>query len=165
MASSKPLWHGAGTLLALLGLVGSVSVTWTGIVAGSLKELVSGARLLEEEQQRECSLEARQRTVFAYREAKDRVAREVAAGRRSLVEGTARFRALCLETPAFRPEIVRQYYGGDSEEECYGRALIDRVRGALADDPAQAQEVASRLEAELVGLLNQGAPAYRRLTP
>jgi hypothetical protein len=90
------------------------------------------------------------------------VAREVAVGRLSLVEGAARFRALCLETPAFDPERFRRHHAGNSEEECYCRALIAWVRGILADDPAQAQaqEEASRLEAELRDLLHQGPLAY-----
>jgi hypothetical protein len=122
--------------------------------------LVSQARRLQEEQQRERDLEAHQRTVFTYMEAKNRVAREVASWRLSLVEGAARFRALCQASPSFSLKMHRFIYPSDSDEECYCRALIHQVRWVLADDPAQAQEAAGRLEAELTELLHQGPPSF-----
>jgi hypothetical protein len=158
--SRKWLLFGVGRLLCVLGLVGLVYLVWIFLVAWNLGDLASLARVFREEASRERDLEALIRLLGVYAEAKDQVAREVAAGQLSLVEGAARFRALCLETPGFDPALFRRFHGGNSDEECYCRALIDWVRRVLADDPAQAQKVASRLEAELQELVRNGIPSF-----
>jgi hypothetical protein len=159
MAAPKRLIPGAGAVLAALGLVGLAYLVWAGLVAGSLRDLAGQFRLFQEEARRERDLEALHRIVFACTEGKDQLARDVAANRLSLVEGAARFRALCLATPAFDPVRLRRDHPGSSDEECYYRALIDWVRGVLADQPVRAEEVAWRLEAELQELLRNGTPS------
>jgi hypothetical protein len=160
MISPKWLLPGVGPLLAVLGLVGLVYLAWTGLVAWNLGDLAGLARVFQEQARRERDLEALHRTVSACTEGKDQVARAVAAGQLSLVKGAARFRTLCLATPRFDPALFRQVHGGNSDGECYCRGLLARVRRVLADDPAQAQKVAGRLEAELRDLLHQGPPAF-----
>jgi hypothetical protein len=156
MSPYKPLLHGAGTVLAVVALGGLVCLAWAGLLGGDLGDLAGRARVLEEEQQRQRDLEAREKALFACMAGKDQVAREVAAGHLSLVEGAARFRALCRDTPGFSPALFHRIHGGSSDEECYCRALIDQVWWVLADHPAQAQETAWRLEVELEVLLNYG---------
>jgi hypothetical protein len=158
MSPAKPLLHVAATLLAVLGLAGSVYLAWTGLVAGAFEELTGQARLLQETARRERDLEALIRLVHVRGEGKDQVAREVAAGQLSLVEGAARFRALCQDSPGFTLKMLRFSFPGNSEEESYCRALIDRAQRILADHPAQAQAAAWRLEAELQKLLRKGTP-------
>jgi hypothetical protein len=160
MASFKLLLHRAGPLLAILALVGSAYLTWTGLVAGAFGELAEQVRILQEEAQRGRDLESRVRLLSARAEDKDQLALEVAAGRLSLVEGAARFRDLCQTTPGFSLKMLRLLYPSDSEEESYCWALIVRVRKVLADDPAQARAAAGRLGAELTELLHQGSPLF-----
>jgi hypothetical protein len=160
MAFCKPLLPGAGALLATLGLAGLAYLVWGGLVAWDLGELAGQARVIQEEARRERNLEALHRTLFACLEDKDQVARELAAGRLSLVEAAARFRAIARETPGFDRAVFRRVHGGDSEEESYCWAVIQRVRDLLADHPAHAQEVAWRLEAELQELLHSRPPSF-----
>jgi hypothetical protein len=87
-------------------------------------------------------------------DAKDRLTGEVIAGRLSLPEAAARFRALEAGRPNRYCRTRTDLFPGGSEGERYCRAVITRVVNRLhAEDPAREQEVSARVEAELRDLL------------
>jgi hypothetical protein len=89
------------------------------------------------------------------REAKERVAKEVIARRKSLAEAMEHFRALDRQWPPSHPWLRHQTPEdlGMSEDEWDGRAVIDQVRQVLAGRPDEADAVAGRLEKKLQQLL------------
>ena len=101
-------------------------------------------------------------------EAKRQVAGEVIARRRSLAEAIEQFQVLDQEWSSipFRNRTPEEL-GMSEEYEWDGRLVIDQVRQILVNRPAEAAEVASRLENELQDLLagrkmRRPAPAERR---
>jgi hypothetical protein len=87
-------------------------------------------------------------------EAKAAVTEEVIAGRLSLAEAAARFRALEAGRPNRHCRAPQERFPGDSEGERLCREVITHVRTRLgAEDPARARQIIARLEADLRGLL------------
>jgi hypothetical protein len=88
-------------------------------------------------------------------EGKAAAVEEVAAGRLSLVEAAARFRALEAGRPRNRYcRPAHELYPGDSEGERLCREVIAHVEARLAPQGrARARQFAARLEAELGELL------------
>jgi hypothetical protein len=88
--------------------------------------------------------------------AKELIAREVADGRRSLVEAAALYGALNRLPPATR-ELVREDVGDSplhapvrTDEERLCRQVVRWVQRLFLDTPEQARQAVARLEAELV---------------
>ena len=90
---------------------------------------------------------------FRRLDAKWQIAKEVIARRRSLAEAIELFRDLDLQWPDIRTGFKKPEDLWMSEDEWDGRSVIEQVRQVLADRPAEAAAVASRLEKELQKLL------------
>jgi hypothetical protein len=88
-----------------------------------------------------------------YLEAKDQVAKEVIAGRRSLAEAIEEFRR--LDQPWISANYQEQTLKAlrISEKEWRGRNVIAFARRVLADRPDEAAAVTDRLEKELQKLV------------
>jgi hypothetical protein len=98
-------------------------------------------------------LDQRKEAMRQRREAKEQVAAEVIARRRSLAEAIEQFRALDRQWPDCRPTPQPPEELGMSEDEWDGRNVLDYVRLVLADRPGEAAAVAAQLEKELQQLL------------
>jgi hypothetical protein len=85
--------------------------------------------------------------------AKWQIAKEVIAGKRSMVEAMEQFRELDRQWPDLRSRIKKPEDLWMSEDEWDGWAVIDQVRQVLADRPDEAAVVTGRLEKELRELL------------
>jgi hypothetical protein len=82
---------------------------------------------------------------------KDQIAREVAAGRRALLEAAALFRELNKLPPApAKPTRIDPFLGipADTEAGWLCREVAEHVRVALHREPDQAAAAVARLEAE-----------------
>jgi hypothetical protein len=107
-----------------------------------------------EQADRADTLEEQRQAVLRRHQEQNRLVREVAAGRRTLLEAAAGFRALSLgETTLERP--LHETYPADSEEERLCRWVIAYLGTTLADEPGTAGLV-TRLEAELRQHVRQG---------
>jgi hypothetical protein len=82
--------------------------------------------------------------------AKDAIARELIAGRLSLAEAVARFRAL-PHPPRRMRELLRRYHGAGSDEEILRQHVLDWACLLLEGEPARAEALRRRLLAELEG--------------
>lgn len=81
--------------------------------------------------------------------AKREVAEAVRAGRLTLAQGAARFRAFDETAPPAVRMGLRLTYKGDSDEERYRRAVIQYVSLSHPGSPAEAEATRVRLEADL----------------
>jgi hypothetical protein len=97
-------------------------------------------------------LEQRREAIRRRRQAKERVAEEVIARRRSLAEAIEQFRALDRQWPE-KISVQPPEHFGMSQDEWDGRNVLAFVRLVLADRPDEAAAVADRLEKELHKLL------------
>ena len=106
-------------------------------------------RVLAEEDDRTAALAAWTDAMAYKTQARERIAREVIAGRRSLVQGAACFRVLNQISADHMPRL-RAFYPGCSDEECLCLQVIARVEAILTvERPEQAEGIATRLRAEL----------------
>ena len=122
----------------------------------------------DQEAERSRRLDDQMRVICRCIEEKERLAREVAAGRLGLVEAAARYRDLATEDPVITPDIFRRAYPGGSDEERYCRQVIVFVQEAVRERPGGDLAVVGRLEAELDDLLGRGdfrLPAPAPATP
>jgi hypothetical protein len=88
---------------------------------------------------------------------KERVAREVLAGRLTLLEAAALFRALDHGPPEFHWDYFRTRWPGDTDEERHAHEVIDCVYlTACPGDHCQAAEVRDQLRVELAEHLRCG---------
>jgi hypothetical protein len=109
--------------------------------------------LLAEEIARQEQLVQREAALRQLRQAKQRVAAEVIARRRSLAEAIEQFRALDREWPELPSASPTPEELGLSAEEWGGRDVLYFVQLVLADRPEEAAAVVGRLEKELRQLL------------
>jgi hypothetical protein len=136
------------------GLVGGVAIE---SYRGSLRDLAV-------ECERARALEEQDRPLRARATARDRVARELAGGRLSLLEAAAAFRDLELTPPTFSGEDCRAFDPtASSDDERLCRSVIRVARGILAEEagPEEAARVAATLEAELNEHLARGGLTLR----
>lgn len=89
-------------------------------------------------------------------DARKRIARELLAGRLTLLEAAERFRDLAEANPEFSWEGFRSRFPGASDDERHARHVIYAV-GMEGDDPGRARVVVARLEAELSEALRRGS--------
>jgi hypothetical protein len=127
-----------------------------GRVAGQADGGASAREWVEELARRQ-RLEAKRVALQRRNEAKEQVAGEVLAGRLSLAEAVARYRALNAESPDYRPGAGR-YYPRMSMEELLCREVLDYVEVALRGQPGRAEAVRSRLERDLRDHLARPGP-------
>jgi hypothetical protein len=97
--------------------------------------------------------ERRQAVLRRYRE-QERLVRELATGRRTLLEAAAGFRAVSLGDVSLERGLDETYPAG-TEEERLCRWVIAYLRTALGDEPGTAG-LATRLEEELRHHVRQG---------
>jgi len=96
----------------------------------------------------------RAREAFSRRvQAKEQIAEDVIAQRRSLAEAMKLFQALDQDWPQLGPGSPVNQSLGLSEDEWYGRGVIRYVGWALFEHPDEAAAVVTRLESELQKLL------------
>jgi hypothetical protein len=114
-----------------------------------LRHLPAGLGELGQEWVRGRELRAESQATHARLEVRHEVARAVAEGRLSLLEGAARFRALDREEPPVILAQLRTTYPGATAEVRSCRHLIRWVRLWLNDHPGADRRVVQRLEAEL----------------
>src|SRR5262249_26386093 len=103
----------------------------------------------QQEQRRGEELDARLADAVRRSEVTMATGAGVIAGRLTLREAAARYRALARGNPDFPWETFRRTYAGASDEERFCRQVIDAVQMELKDQPDEAAEVVARLEAEL----------------
>src|SRR2546430_9844007 len=72
---------------------------------------------LEAELRRSQELDERQRQILARLSRKEQVTRDAVAGRMTLLEAAAHFRALDQAAPALPPGLLRRTHGGQTDEE------------------------------------------------
>jgi hypothetical protein len=82
-------------------------------------------------------------------ECRDRVIRSLLRGRLQLLEAAALFRALAHEPPEFCWEAFRSVHPGSTDDERFCWQVIAFARAVLSDNPGQADEVLTQLDAEL----------------
>jgi hypothetical protein len=90
---------------------------------------------------------------------KKELAREVIAGRLTLLQAAARFRDLDRQPPRFYWSAFQVGYPGATDEERHCREVIRYVRMGLLDQPAKRTDLADHLETELQDLLKQRKPS------
>jgi hypothetical protein len=100
-----------------------------------------------EEGQREGQLGAECQAAWRRNEAKNKVAREAAEGRLTLLEAAARFRDLDADAPEAYRRGWRFLAEGSSDEERYCRQVLGYAERALHGRPGQAAAL-RRLEAQ-----------------
>jgi hypothetical protein len=145
----------AGAACALGGCAAWLAAGW---VAGQ-RDGGGPARQWVEQVARGERLEGERFAVLSRNEAKQQVAGEVVAGRLSLAEAVARYRALNDESPYYRAQAAR-FHPAMSQEERLCREVIGYAEAALRGQPGRAERVLSRLERDLRDhLAGQGAPA------
>jgi hypothetical protein len=114
---------------------------------------------LEQQKRRSDELDEKTRGVLWRLKRKERILQRHLAGKLTLLETAAHFRALDQGSPDFNWERFCAGNPGDSDEERFCRAVIERVRAALAGQGATADhKQAERLEAELREHLRHGSP-------
>jgi hypothetical protein len=99
-------------------------------------------------------LEIRQRLVLWRTAEQQRITRELAAGRCTLLEAASQFRALYRGDPVLT-RALRDAYPEGSDEERVCRWVITYTRGAFEEQP-EAAKLGARLEAELQQHLERG---------
>jgi hypothetical protein len=107
-----------------------------------------------DEARRADELAVRQHLVLWRTAEQQRVSRELAAGRCTLLEAASQYRALYRGDPIL-VQALRHGYPGTTDEERVCRWVITYTRVALEDQPGAAG-LGARLEAELQGHLERG---------
>jgi hypothetical protein len=89
---------------------------------------------------------------------KDQVVQAVLAGRLTLLEAAALFRALDRGPPTFHWDSFRARWPGDSDDERHCHEVIDfMASAAIRDDPCKGKALRERLQAELAEHLRCGS--------
>jgi hypothetical protein len=140
------LFVGIAVLLGALVLVGR----------GKGKKLLAPDDEIGVEKKRAVELDRTQQALSRHRQRKHRLILALLAGQLRLLEAAAGFRALDRMTPEFAWKQFREHYPGDSDEERHCRHVITFAHAALVHDPARADEVRDRLDAELREYLRCG---------
>jgi hypothetical protein len=109
-----------------------------------------------QEGQREGELGAECQAAWRRNEAKNKVAREAAEGRLTLLEAAARFRDLDVDTPAETLAAWRRAVGGATDDERYCRTVIQYVEVLLRDRPEESAAALRDLGAQLAEALSRG---------
>jgi hypothetical protein len=84
------------------------------------------------------------------------LARDVAEGRLSLLEGAARMRDVYRADPSLKLHLVRGAWAGASDDERFCRLTIGWVEGLAWEDRERGRAVVARLRAELDEHLGRG---------
>ncbi len=144
----RSTWVGSA-LLALggLGYLCLAPQTVSVLTGGAAREATEPDTV-----RRQSELEQRWEEVTARTEARQRLVREVIAGRLALAEAAARFQELDLASGNFNWDRFRAAMPGASDEEKQRRAVIEHVKSALVGDPERERAVTARLEQELRAL-------------
>jgi hypothetical protein len=111
---------------------------------------------LAEAQRRSESLDHALQDTARRLEAKEALARALAAGRVTLLEAAARLRDLDRGKPDFNWEEFRRAFRGASDDERHCREVIKWVRMVNVVDTPQDEATARRLEAELQYHIDHG---------
>jgi hypothetical protein len=137
-------------------LVSVLSFAGIGKLAGSIWEVPQCVWDMEEHKEFRSQADHRNKAVRECLDGRARVARDVVAGRLTLLEAAGRFRALCQAVPDFQMDLFREFHPGASDEERFCRAVINTVEGVLWDKPDMAREMVRRLKAELADMMDCG---------
>ena len=142
-------------LLSCLGMLvlGAIALNPHGPLLSSFWGRSAGRPSLAEIIAQSERLDRLQEASVRRRKAKEQIAKEVIARRRSLAEAMKQFRALDQEWPQFGLGADKAKDQGISEDEWDGRGVIGTVRIVLEHRPEEAAAVAGRLEKELQELL------------
>jgi hypothetical protein len=109
------------------------------------------------ERVRNASLEQKLQAILCRNKRKHRLAEAVLAGRVTLLDGAAYFRALDHQPPEFNWSHFRDRWPGDSDDERHCHEVIHWVYLALLNsDRCQAEAVRARLSTELSDHLRRG---------
>jgi hypothetical protein len=154
----RSLFLGTVFILGFLVLGRWLYQTWDDDLAQGLWDLSRLAWGMDSERERERYLAIRVEAIVHCIEGKEKVAREVIAGRKSLLEAAACCRKLSRAMPNFDERLEQAFPPVNSIEEGYCREVIDWVRMLQAKDQERASDAADRLEAELEELLLDGTP-------
>jgi hypothetical protein len=144
------------TAVAASTVLGMTSPEFTQSLKGHLGSIPGLIRTFLYERERGQRLNELDARIAARSEAKRRLFGELASGRLSLPEATARFQELCADAPEAR-DASRILFESGSDEERLCRLLIHCVENEL-DSPAQKRAVRRRLNAELEARLCSGGP-------
>jgi hypothetical protein len=153
---------GAGLLLpvGVTVLVGAVVARawWRG-------DILPGEREDRSERLRQVEMEQKLRAIVCRNKRKHRLALAVLAGRVTLLDGAAYFRALDHQPPVFNWSHFRDRWPGDSDDERHCHEVIHWVYLALSDeDPCQAEVMRARLRAELSERVCRGPLRLREIS-
>jgi hypothetical protein len=107
-------------------------------------------RHADAEAERTKELADRRQTVDWYKDTKDRICRELIAGRLTLAEATRQFMEL-PGTTEFMWREIRTDFPGATAEESMSRHVIRWACNLLGQEPARAEALRRRLLAELAG--------------
>jgi hypothetical protein len=142
------LFVGVAVLLGAMGLAGQAR--WRAGAAG--EQDITGAM------RRSDALERQTRGVIRRMVRKERVVQAVLAGRLTLLEAAALFRALDHGPPAFSWTQFRTHLPGDTDEERHCHEVIESVHASLRQkDVPRSEVVRDRLRTELAGHVSRGS--------
>ncbi|HKI33340.1 MAG TPA: hypothetical protein VKA46_15915 [Gemmataceae bacterium] len=145
--------------VALLGMsltaLGQYRPAWAarlGLDWWSLPELQERVRRGEQEM---AEMDPRLDAAAARMAAKEQTTQDLLAGRLTLLQAAARFRAHNASPPRLAADLA-DHIAGATEEERLCRQVIGWAKGAAATtSPGAGERTRQRLEAELAGLLAQ----------
>jgi hypothetical protein len=110
---------------------------------------LAALQLLAAERDRADRLEERGDALLRCQRGKEKAARELIAGRRTLLETAGVFRDLQQAVPSYAWAPFRRAYPGDSDDERFCRCVIRLVATILAEGAVSDAAVVKRLEDEL----------------
>jgi hypothetical protein len=148
---------GVAVLVGALALLARSS--WKGA-------LLPGGPNASSEEAREADLEQKSQETLLRIKRKHRVAQELWAGRLTLLEAAALFRALDRGPPAFNWEHFRNSRPGNSDDERYCHVVIDWVYYDARHEmgPCKAEALRQGLDAQLREHLRRGPVRLRQLS-
>jgi hypothetical protein len=142
--------------LALLAAALDLAPRLTG--CGGVAGLRGLLAFRDREEERGRGLAEGHAAVWRRHAARDRVVREVIAGRRPLRAAAADLRALFATAPPGERDAVRRVFPGCTEEESWCRAVVELAALALHDLPGADESVMVRLLTELQEVIPDGHP-------
>jgi hypothetical protein len=151
MATEGRLVCGAGAMVIPAGLLLCV-LSWR----PDLCDLPTIRDRLCPDQPGQGSLEQQVQEFDRRYAAKQAVEAELAAGRLSLLEAAAHFRALDHTGPPFNWEMFHQSWPGQTDDESHCREVIERLKNLPPSGCYQREELVGRLEDELRENLTRG---------
>ena len=142
-----------GTALAALHEYRPAWAARAGLDWWSLPDLQAQLRRAEQQQ---AALGQGDGVTLARMTGKEAVTRDLRAGRLTLLQAAARFRALNA-SPGGPAADLRAHFAGTTAEERVCRQVISWTQAAVSQDesPAAGRHTGRRLEAELAGLLER----------